>query len=361
MNKILQNEFLEGAKTNQVLLSFVLMLLSFIPDANAIDPRYGALAIDQNNSTYYGWATNDKTLANAEKNAVEECKRKGGNCCVALSWSGAGCASYRAVEDQAGTVYGWGAALTKEAADSIAIIEALKRSKEKVPSFNVSKCNSSKSGAFAIIKNEKLEGKLIGLKSSAGDLYDYNGEVFNNLPHGFGTATYQKGDKYIGSYSAGKKNGKGKYYWQDGSRYEGEWKEDKKNGKGIYFYAKGGHYEGTFLEDQMSGTGSCVFANGSRYEGEWKYGKRNGKGVFNLVNGTKYFGYFKDDLMSGKGILQVPSTSNVDIPNCPKCKKYAGDFKNDNKEGFGQCFDGNGLVIYRGNFSEDKPTGEYPK
>ena len=58
----------------------------------------------------------------------------------------------------------------------------------------------------------------------------YQGEFYDTLRHGKGTMTYLNGDKYVGSWKSGSKNGYGKYYYKDGSSITSIWI----NGKSIY-------------------------------------------------------------------------------------------------------------------------------
>ena len=53
------------------------------------------------------------------------------------------------------------------------------------------------------------------------------------------------GNKYIGEFKFGVKNGYGIYYYSSGDIYEGEYKDNNKNGYGIYYYSfSGNKYEG---------------------------------------------------------------------------------------------------------------------
>lgn len=119
--------------------------------------KFGALAIDRSNGFYYGWSYDYPSLAEAEKKAVEECKAKGGNCTVVLSFSGSGCAVYRSVSGNTGSAFGWGVAKTKEAADEIATKECLKRSNGKNPANFVWSCNSVNTGSLKEIYNASSE------------------------------------------------------------------------------------------------------------------------------------------------------------------------------------------------------------
>lgn len=119
--------------------------------------KFGALAIDRNNGFYYGWSFDYPTLTEAEQKAIEECKSKGGNCTVVLSYSGTGCAAYRTIDGNIGTAFGWGLAKTKEEADAIATKECLKRSNGSTPSNFVWSCNSANSGGLKEIYNASNE------------------------------------------------------------------------------------------------------------------------------------------------------------------------------------------------------------
>jgi uncharacterized protein (TIGR02145 family) len=119
--------------------------------------KFGALAVDRSNGFYYGWSYDYTTLAEAESKAIEECKKKGGNCSVVLSYSGSGCAVYRTIDGNVGTAFGWGVAKTKEAADAIATKECLKRSNGNVANNFVWSCNSASPGALKEIYNASNE------------------------------------------------------------------------------------------------------------------------------------------------------------------------------------------------------------
>ena len=119
--------------------------------------KFGALAIDRSNGFYYGWSYDYPTLAEAERKAIEECNKKGGDCTVVLSFSGTGCAAYRTIDGNVGTAFGWGLAKTKEEADAIATREALKRSNGVHPTNFVWSCNSANTGALKEIYNAKDE------------------------------------------------------------------------------------------------------------------------------------------------------------------------------------------------------------
>lgn len=71
-----------------------------------------------------------------------------------------------------------------------------------------------------------------------------------------------------------------------------------------------------------------------------------------------YIGDFYRDEMTGIGMMIATDGSNVD--NCEGCIVYVGNWKDGRKSGFGKCYDVDGNMIYKGQFSNDKPTDSYP-
>ena len=101
-------------------------------------------------------------------------------------------------------------------------------------------------------------------------------EILTDGYTGKGTHTYGEeeweGEKYVGEYKDGKRNGQGTYTWTSGDKYVGEFKDDRKHGQGTYTYA-----------------------NGNKYVGEWKDDLFNGQGTYTSSDGTVYVGEFKND------------------------------------------------------------------
>ena len=64
------------------------------------------------------------------------------------------------------------------------------------------------------------------------------------------------------------------YTWASGEKYVGEWKDGKRNGYGTYTFADGNKYVGEYKEGGRHGQGTYTYANGDKYVGEWKDGKR---------------------------------------------------------------------------------------
>ena len=77
----------------------------------------GALAIDGNQGTRYGFSYNHPNLASAQNRALQEC----GSGCYVVNTFARGCAAYAADQTSGSTVYGWGTAANKNQAQSTAL------------------------------------------------------------------------------------------------------------------------------------------------------------------------------------------------------------------------------------------------
>lgn len=147
--------------------------------------------------------------------------------------------------------------------------------------------------------------------SSANGTYDYKGSVKNGKASGYGIGYFTNGNRYEGNWVDGDRDGQGTYYFEDGTKYVGEWDNDQFNGRGKMTWADGDSYEGSYLK-----------------------GKRHGLGTYTTTSGT--------------------------LNNCPDCTKYQGYWKENDKHGFGKCYDEYGNLLYDGDFRDGKPTGKYP-
>jgi hypothetical protein len=146
--------------------------------------------------------------------------------------------------------------------------------------------------------------------------------------------------------------GKGRADYKNGNSYEGEWTNGKFDGKGTFTWSKGDVYTGYFKDGHRNGNGKYVFKDGTVYDGDWFADNEEGEGTLTLPGGDIYKGSFKDNFRDGYGIY---TSLTGDLYNCPGCRKYAGYWRRDLKEGIGNCFDSRGILIYSGNFSNNKP------
>ncbi|KND04473.1 uncharacterized protein SPPG_00200 [Spizellomyces punctatus DAOM BR117] len=84
--------------------------------------------------------------------------------------------------------------------------------------------------------------------------------------------------------------------------YAGSWLDDLRHGRGTCFYEDGSVYDGMWEEDVREGWGRMTYkSSGSVYEGEWHEGMRHGQGVLVLANGDRYEGTFLNDMKEGPG------------------------------------------------------------
>ena len=93
---------------------FVVALCLFY-GANAF--ANGALAIDSNQGSQYGFSYNQSSMSAARSRALSEC---GGSCSVVKSFS-SGCAAYAADQSSGSTAYGWGTGSSSSKAKSNAL------------------------------------------------------------------------------------------------------------------------------------------------------------------------------------------------------------------------------------------------
>lgn len=150
---------------------------------------------------------------------------------------------------------------------------------------------------------------------------------------------------FEGSFSAGKRNGKGVEASVSGVRFEGNFVDDHREGKGALTFPDGAHYEGDFLGDRRTGKGAMTFKDGAHYEGDFVNDKLTGKGVFTWADGARYEGDMVDGNPSGKGAIKLASGD-----------RYEGDFVGGKRTGKGVYTWASG-DRYEGDFVDGKMVG----
>lgn len=108
---------------------------------------------------------------------------------------------------------------------------------------------------------------------------------------------------------------------------------------------------------QAQGLGDILFGvEKTGYKGQYDFkGKRkNGYGMERYKNGNIYVGDFNKDDISGRGMLLA---FDKGISNVEGAVVYVGNWMNGKKEGRGTCYDGQGNIVFQGNFVKDKPQG----
>ncbi len=215
--------------------------------------------------------------------------------------------------------------------------------------------------------------------SSSGD--KYIGEWKNGYRDGGGVYTWNNGDKYVGDWVKGVINGYGTQYFANGTKSVGYWQEAKligknytesacisgdcNNGYGVWIYDTGDMYSGNFKDGYRSGQGTYIYANGESYVGSYNDHKRNGYGTYYWPDGGFYAGNWKDGNQDGDGsYTKADGTKQVG-----KFEKgnYAGEStqNNSNLASASTCISGdcdNGFGIYtwgEGNWKGDKYIGEW--
>ncbi len=139
----------------------------------------------------------------------------------------------------------------------------------------------------------------------------YAGDWLSGEYHGRGTLILPGGARYDGEWALGKKDGPGIYRWPDGKTYSGWWKEDRHNGFGIFEHPDGFSYRGAWLIGHRSGDGSASYPDGSEYYGQWLSDKRHGQGTLIYPDGSIYEGSWYDDLKEGEGTLTYPDGTST--------------------------------------------------
>ena len=93
--------------------------------------------------------------------------------------------------------------------------------------------------------------------------------------------------EYEGEIRNGKPDGFGILIRFDGKKYVGEWKDGKMDGQGTESSPYGDNYEGEFKDGVRHGLGTSILPDGRKYVGEWKDGKEHGQGTESSPYGSK--------------------------------------------------------------------------
>ena len=187
--------------------------------------------------------------------------------------------------------------------------------------------------------------------------------------------TYDNGDKYVGEFKDGNRNGQGTYIFQDGKKfngdkYVGEFKDGKFHGRGTYYYlsenqSKGNKYVGEFRDGEYNGQGTLTLAYGDKYVGNFKDQKYEGLGTLYSLNGEVIL----QGIWSGGKFLIA---SQVNLPQCKfqpadlgDCfaninyssgNRYVGLYRNGKTNGAGAYFSSSGSK-YIGEWKDGKSSG----
>jgi len=181
----------------------------------------------------------------------------------------------------------------------------------------------------------------------------YEGPVNYGSPQGWGTYTFEGGDRagdiYIGFFDGGNFNGFGTYYHNapnklKGSIYIGHFRKHLKDGLGTYRYADGTPtQEGVWKEDRLDRPLSSI----KTFFLDIRAGLPFCQGT-DASEWTDCFGYLEFDSIRG----QVLDYKRID-------QAYAGGFKNGLPDGVGTFFDLRSYLTpeYQGGFKQGKYEG----
>lgn len=108
----------------------------------------------------------------------------------------------------------------------------------------------------------------------------YEGECVDGWAHGRGEASGVA--EYAGAFRHGRKHGKGRLRMGNGDVYTGEFRDDQPEGLGAYLWQgdpaqRGNRYVGEFHLGKREGRGVLLTAAGDRYEGRWLADVRAGQ------------------------------------------------------------------------------------
>ncbi|RJG51172.1 C13 family peptidase [Motilimonas pumila] len=170
----------------------------------------------------------------------------------------------------------------------------------------------------------------------------YQGDMENNLLHGFGRLNWPNGNQFTGEFVAGVMQGYGEYHGIDGEQYQGMFDQGIRHGSGE-LTRQDYHFSGLFEHGQPRR--GEVTAKDFSYQGEIQNNQLNGEGRLTLTGGERYSGQFKDDQYHGQGRLELP-TGGV----------YIGEFKLGQFDGVGTYTDRE--YKYIGQFQQGQLTGQ---
>jgi len=106
---------------------------------------------------------------------------------------------------------------------------------------------------------------------SWSDGREYQGDILNGEPHGFGRLRYAEGRSYKGQFRFGLFHGRGVQDLGNGGAFWGEFQDGKRHGKGTLRFPDGRVFTGSFLAGKATGHATLRSAsNGLLYEGDAK-------------------------------------------------------------------------------------------
>jgi hypothetical protein len=132
-------------------------------------------------------------------------------------------------------------------------------------------------------KDKYLGDFKAGIRTGKGKYYYANGNIYegdfkDNIFEGKGTLLYNDGSKYIGDWKSNQRNGKGWLEFKNNYVCEGDFVNNLLDGKGTMEWVegsklKGNKYIGEYKKGQRNGKGKYIYANGNILEGDFENDK----------------------------------------------------------------------------------------
>lgn len=129
------------------------------------------------------------------------------------------------------------------------------------------------------------------------------------------------------------KDGWGSFTYQNGDKYEGFWKDSKMNGYGLFTFTQAkATYDGAFLDNTITGMGILHYDDGNKtYHGEFQSGVFSGFGAsLDKKANTSKLGLFKDNKLQ----TEAKPTGNTTGCVNGNCQNGIGEYHFENGDRF---------------------------
>jgi len=137
----------------------------------------------------------------------------------------------------------------------------------------------------------------------------YTGDVFEDVPNGWGILTQPTGTRLEGDWRYGNPNqAHGKMVFPEGVVEDGSWDYRLGTGIGTIRWPDGTLYKGTWKNisdspDQPEGTGTMTWPDGRTYVGQFTNGQLDGRGRMTYPDGKVVDGLWENgDLKSSRTV-----------------------------------------------------------
>lgn len=133
---------------------------------------------------------------------------------------------------------------------------------------------------------------FIPATGNIGDVYYKDGSC-DEFHCGNGYMILPNGDYFEGLFDDGEIK-RGLYIYADGERYLGDFYNGMKNGRGLTIYTDGTYYDGIYEDGEKNGAGTMWYVDGV-YFGYWQNGIRHGYGIYKQSDGYCFEGDWNND------------------------------------------------------------------